>query len=200
MRRHLGAFVVLMLFCTFPTSATADAAAMVVLTPPVEAPILDPFRLPEGPYGPGNRGIEYDTESGEPVRAAAGGVVVFAGAVAGSLHVTVDHGGGMLSSYSFVERMLVGVGQTVGRGDRVALAGPTFHFGVRVDGQYVDPASLMGRMVLRVRLIPGAARVADPVILPHSVGAEKRALVLVASDATPVATRGLTAWHRRLAG
>ena len=73
----------------------------------MDAPVSDPFRSPDDPYGPGNRGIEYDTEPGDVVRAAAAGIVVFAGPVAGELHVTVDHGGGVVSSYSFLERLSV---------------------------------------------------------------------------------------------
>ena len=123
--------------------------------PPVSAPVSDPFRLPEGPYGPGNRGIEYDSEPGEAVAAAAAGEVVFAGSVAGSLHVTVDHGGGLVSSYSYLERIAVPVGARVAQGDPIGAASERLHFGVRVDGAYVDPASLSAvGTVVTVRLVP----------------------------------------------
>lgn len=131
------------------------------LDPPVDAPVLDPFRLPEGPYGPGNRGIEYDTEAGDPVRAAAAGTVVFAGAVAGELHVTLDHGptgngsaGRVLSSYSFLDRINAAPGRTVERGQVIGLAGETFHFGLRVAGAYVDPADFTAVRSVTVRLVP----------------------------------------------
>ena len=153
MRRFACAFITVVAFATALSITPARAIAPVVLTPPVDAPVLDPFRAPVGPYGPGNRGIEYDTDPGDSVLAAAGGVVIFAGAVAGTLHVTVDHGGGLLSSYSFLDRVLAGLGDVVDRGDRVGVAGSTVHFGVRVDGEYVDPASLMGVLVARVRLV-----------------------------------------------
>ena len=122
--------------------------------PPVSAPVSDPFRLPEGPYGPGNRGIEYDTEPGEAVAAAAAGEVVFAGSVARSLHVTVDHGGGLVSSYSYLERITVPVGARVVQGDPIGAASERLHFGVRVDGAYVDPASLSAVGAVTVRLVP----------------------------------------------
>lgn len=121
---------------------------------PVSAPVSDPFRLPEGPYGPGNRGIEYDTEPGEAVAAAAAGEVVFAGSVAGSLHATIDHGGGVVSSYSYLETITAPVGASVARGDPVGTASERLHFGVRVDGAYVDPASLTVVGVVTVRLVP----------------------------------------------
>ena len=122
--------------------------------PPVSAPVSDPFRLPEGPYGSGNRGIEYDTEPGDAVAAAAAGEVVFAGSVARSLHVTVDHGGGVVSSYSYLESIAVPVGARVAQGDPVGTASERLHFGVRVDGAYVDPASLTAVAVVTVRLVP----------------------------------------------
>ena len=121
---------------------------------PVSAPVSDPFRLPEGPYGSGNRGVEYDTEPGDAVAAAAAGEVVFAGSVARSLHVTVDHGAGMVSSYSYLESIAVPVGARVAQGDQVGTASERLHFGVRVDGAYVDPASLTAVAVVTVRLVP----------------------------------------------
>ncbi len=134
--------------------APAAAGEPEFLRPPVEAPVAEAFSLPFGPYGPGNRGIEYDTEPGVPVRAAAGGTVVFAGPVAASLHLSIDHGGGLVSSYSYVERITVSEGSTVAAGEIVAVTGERLHFGVRRDGIYVDPAGLLGRRVVRVRLDP----------------------------------------------
>ena len=125
-----------------------------VFRPPVDAPVIDPFRPPENPYGPGNRGVEYDTEPGDVVRAAASGTVVFAGAVAGALHVTVDHGGGVVSSYSYLQRISVRDGTYVEVGAVIGIAGERLHFGVRVDGSYTDPDSFIGVRRVRVRLVP----------------------------------------------
>lgn len=125
-----------------------------VFRPPVDAPVTDPFRPPDDPYGSGNRGIEYDTEPGDAVRAAAAGAVVFSGAVAGSLHVTIDHGGGVVSSYSYLLRISVRVDARVSQGQVIAIAGDRLHFGVRVDGSYVDPATFIGARRIRVRLVP----------------------------------------------
>ncbi len=130
------------------------AAAAEVLSPPTSAPVLDPFRLPEGPYGPGNRGIEYDTDDGDPVVAAGSGVVAFAGPVAGALFVSVEHPGGLRVTYGYVGRILVRPGTRVDRGDLVALAAGPFHFTTRLHGAYVDPASLFGEARTRVRLVP----------------------------------------------
>lgn len=125
--------------------------------PPVDAPVSDPFRLPDGPYGPGNRGIEYDTMPGDVVRAAASGVVRFAGAVAGSLYVTLDHGGDVLSTYSHLERISVRADAEVALGEVVGISGDLLHFSVRVAGEYVDPAAFVGVRRVTVRLVPHRA-------------------------------------------
>ena len=125
-----------------------------VFRPPVDRPVADPFRPPDDPYGSGNRGVEYDTEPGDVVRAAAAGTVVFSGAVAGSLHVTIDHGGGVVSSYSYLLRISVRAGAQVAQGQVIAIAGDRLHFGVRVDGSYVDPFGFIGVQRIRVRLVP----------------------------------------------
>ena len=135
-------------------AASSHDRAAPVFMPPVQAPVSDPFRPPDGPYGAGNRGIEYDTRPGQVVRAAAGGTVSFAGTVAGELYVTVDHGGGVLSTYSYLERISVRTGAEVARGETVGLSGELLHFSVRVDGQYVDPAGFVGVRRVRVRLVP----------------------------------------------
>ena len=131
-----------------------DAPVTDPFRPPVDAPVTDPFRPPESPYGPGNRGIEYDTEPGNLVRAAASGSVKFAGAVAGTLHVTVDHGGGLLSSYSYLQRISVRVGANVARGDVIGIAGERLHFSVRLEAVYTDPDTFIGVRRVRVRLVP----------------------------------------------
>ena len=129
-------------------------AADLLFRRPTPAPVLDPFRLPDGKYGPGNRGIEYDTGDLDRIVAAARGTVVFAGPVAGSLFVTVDHGDGLESSYGFVGHILVREGQEVSDGDLVALSDGPFHFSVRLHGEYVDPEPLFGSRRVVVRLVP----------------------------------------------
>ncbi|MGI9605550.1 MAG: peptidoglycan DD-metalloendopeptidase family protein [Acidimicrobiales bacterium] len=120
---------------------------------PVDAPILDPFRLPDGPYGRGNRGIEYDTEPGDVIAASADGVVVFAGSVAGSVHVTVRHSAALRTTAAFVGESLVAAGESVAAGQPIARAAGPFHFTARVGDRYIDPKLLYGEIEYRVRLI-----------------------------------------------
>jgi murein DD-endopeptidase MepM/ murein hydrolase activator NlpD len=113
--------------------------------PPVDAPVIDPFRPPAQPWLPGNRGLEYAIPPGTLVRAIGPGVVSFAGPVAGSLHVTVTHPDGLRSSYSFLAAVRTVVGATVAAGDVVGVAAARLHLGVRRGDRYLDPASLWGR-------------------------------------------------------
>jgi len=136
-----------------PPSASAQEGPP-VYEPPVAAPVSDGFRAPATPYGPGNRGLEFATAPGDPVRASADGQVVFAGAVGGSLHVTVLHADGIRTSYSKLQHIDVHTGQTVHRGDQVGKAGRGFHLGARRAGTYIDPAGLFAGVATRVELLP----------------------------------------------
>ena len=135
----------------------APSAGEVTYLPPSDAPVVDRFRPPPERWMEGNRGIDYGTAPGAPIRASAGGRVVFAGAVGGALHVTVLHEDGLRTSYSFVDSITVSVGDRVGVGEVVAVAGGPFHFGVRTpDDVYLDPEALLaGRLRPSVRLVPG---------------------------------------------
>ena len=140
------------------------SAERVTYAAPTDAPVIDPFRLPAGPYAAGNRGIEYRTEPGSPVRAAGAGVVTFAGLVAGSRFVTVLHRDGIRTSYSYLARIEVTQGETVALGQPVGVAGPRLHVGARRGDTYIDPASLWSRGPPRVVLVPldGAGAAAAP--------------------------------------
>ena len=97
-------------------------------------------------------GQDLRTAYGEEVRAAAGGVVSFAGE-RGSyvLMVVVDHGGGTETRYAHLSASEVRAGMTVAAGQAIARSGssgratgPHLHFEVRQNGQPVDPESVAG--------------------------------------------------------
>ena len=59
------------------TAAPGDGPPVVVsYVPPVDAPVVHAFRPPAPPWASGNRGLEYDTSPGDPVRAGAAGAAV----------------------------------------------------------------------------------------------------------------------------
>jgi hypothetical protein len=132
----------------------AEAGAAVRYRPPVTGVVVDPFRAPATPYGPGNRGLDYAVAPLAPVRAAADGEVIFAGAVAGTLHVTIRRADGLRSSYSFLASVSVATGQVVRAGDEIGRSTEVFHFGVRDPaGTYLDPAALFA--ATGAHLVPG---------------------------------------------
>ncbi|MCU1375234.1 MAG: peptidase family protein [Actinomycetia bacterium] len=137
-------------------------------SPPVAGPIVDRFRPPATPYGPGNRGIDYATSPGEEVRAAGAGEVVFAGRVGRSRHVVVLHPNGLRTSYSFLAEVDVRRGDHVERGDVVGRAGAELHFGVRAgDDRYLDPVPLLEGVRPDVHLVP----------IRRSAASERRSLL-----------------------
>jgi murein DD-endopeptidase MepM/ murein hydrolase activator NlpD len=146
--------VVLSLVASPRASAAAEGSddpttrEPVAYSPPVdEAPLIDLFRPPATAYGAGNRGIDYGTVAGTPVRAAAAGEVVYAGQVGASRHVVVLHADGLRTSYSFLATTTVRRGAHVEAGETVGTTSEQpLHFGVRApgDGNYLDPLALFG--------------------------------------------------------
>jgi murein DD-endopeptidase MepM/ murein hydrolase activator NlpD len=100
-------------------------------------------------WGRMHEGIDISCGFGQPIWAAAAGTVIWSGWRGGYGNaVVVDHGNGLATLYAHASALLVGVGQTVGQGDTVALigstgnsSGPHLHLEVRVNGTAVDPLS-----------------------------------------------------------
>jgi murein DD-endopeptidase MepM/ murein hydrolase activator NlpD len=118
---------------------------------PLYGELVRPYDAPDDPFAPGHRGIDVAASIGSPVRASADGVVSFAGSVAGNRTVTVDHGEGLLTTYSFLEELRVAQGATVSLGTIVGTVGrghnngeprSHVHLSARRDGVYFDPLEL----------------------------------------------------------
>lgn len=103
-----------------------------------------------GPVGKGqiSNGIDISAPRGAPFRAAADGVVSYAGsevAIYGGL-ILISHGDGWVSAYGHAERIDVTRGQAVKAGQVLGAAGqsgfaetPKLHFELRKDRKPVDP-------------------------------------------------------------
>jgi murein DD-endopeptidase MepM/ murein hydrolase activator NlpD len=97
-------------------------------------------------------GIDYAVPIGTPVKAAAAGRVVAAGAAGGyGLRVDVDHGNGIVTRYAHLDRLGVNIGDVLGAGDTVGRSGntgestgPHLHFEVLDHGTAVDPGPYVG--------------------------------------------------------
>ncbi|MDQ3896245.1 MAG: peptidoglycan DD-metalloendopeptidase family protein [Actinomycetota bacterium] len=146
------------LVATAPGRAAATGPPSVTYRPPVDAPVVDAFRPPPENWNAGNRGLEYATVPGTPVVAAAAGEVVFAGPVAGGLHVVVLHDDGLRTSYSFLHSLAVRRGDKVAQGQALGTAEDRFHFGARAGDAYLDPAKLFGGGPPEVHLVPDDVR------------------------------------------
>ncbi len=120
------------------------------LTPPVDGPIVERFEAPVTKWSSGHRGIDFGVPAGTAVRAAAAGEVVFAGSVAGTLAVTIDHGA-FDTTYSALAGIDVPQGGHVERGHWIGSSGVThpggaagLHLGVKAGDRYLDPESFLG--------------------------------------------------------
>ncbi len=113
------------------------------------------FEAPPLPWAPGHRGVDLTAGPGQQVLAPAPGRVVFAGTVVDRGVVTIQHAGGVLTSYEPV-RALLPTGTSVGRGQPVAeltaamahcVPSVCLHWGARrPQGAalvYVDPLTLL---------------------------------------------------------
>ncbi|MFJ3958638.1 M23 family metallopeptidase [Arthrobacter sp. NPDC090010] len=109
--------------------------------------VVRPFDPPAKPWLSGHRGVDLATPDGigATILSPADGVVSFRGTVVDRPVVTVDHGHGIKSSFEPVRSDLE-PGTRIRQGQRIgSLAGAhcaalsCVHWGVRVDGTYVDP-------------------------------------------------------------
>jgi murein DD-endopeptidase MepM/ murein hydrolase activator NlpD len=118
---------------------------------PVEGRILSGFGAKPG--GRFNDGVNLKASAGEPVRAAADGIVAYAGdAIPGFGNlVLIRHADGWVSAYGHAQALLVQRGTRVAAGEVIARAGqtgavtePQVHFEVRRGRTPLDPAQVIG--------------------------------------------------------
>ena len=140
-------------------STRVDLAELGWVWPATGFRVARGYVAPAHEYGPGHRGIDLDLLGGAEVRAPADGMVAFAGGVAGRGILTIDHGGGLVTTLEPVDSDLL-PGAPVVKGAHIAtlaLGGHTspgaLHFGVRLNGEYINPMLLLGG-VPRAVLLP----------------------------------------------
>lgn len=103
-------------------------------------------------WGRMHEGIDIDGDTGDPIVAAKGGEVIFAGWQGGYGQITlIDHGDGVVTAYAHQSSLRVGPGATVSRGQVIGAVGNTgnstgshLHFETRVDGTAVNPRRFLG--------------------------------------------------------
>lgn len=146
------------------TDSESEARAGTWLWPvPSHTPVTA-YAAPPTRYAAGHRGVDFAVTPGTPVVAPADAVVRFAGVVVDRPVVTLDHGGGVLSSY---EPLVAGlpVGSVVAPGTVIGstssgghCADACLHVGVRVNGEYVSPMRFFANIPRAVLLPLGATR------------------------------------------
>jgi murein DD-endopeptidase MepM/ murein hydrolase activator NlpD len=113
---------------------------------PLEGRIVSRFGVREG--GLYNDGINIKATKGTPIRAAADGIVAYAGNDLGAFGnlVLVKHSGGWITAYAHAEALLVVRGDKVRKGDPIARVGesgkvddPQLHFEIRKGRKPVNP-------------------------------------------------------------
>jgi murein DD-endopeptidase MepM/ murein hydrolase activator NlpD len=124
---------------------------------PSKGYITSGFGTRSDPFNGGrahHMGIDFDANIGDPVSAAAGGVVTYAGVKNGYGNVVeVDHGNGYSTLYGHNSRLLVRAGDVVRAGQQIAKAGstgrstgPHVHFEVHVNGVPVNPRPFLDKV------------------------------------------------------
>ncbi len=124
-----------------PRAPTSPKAANIRLLRPAAGPLIGTFD------GNRNKGIDIAGQPGDPVRAAAAGVVVYAGSGLrgyGNL-LLIEHSDNLMTAYAHNRSLLVKDGERVSRGQTIAELGSSgtdrakLHFEVRRNGSAVNP-------------------------------------------------------------
>lgn len=95
-----------------------------------------------------HKGIDIGAAAGNSILAAASGTVTISTySYSAGNYIMIHHGGGVYTVYMHCSELLVSAGQEVTQGQIIAKVGstgystgPHLHFGIRVDGSYVNPA------------------------------------------------------------
>ena len=125
--------------------------------------VLRPFNKPAKNWLPGHRGVDLEATPTDPIYAAGDGTVIYAGTLAGIPTVSIEHPGGLRTTYQPV-LPLVAVGDTVtGQQPIGTLAAggthgyPGLQWGAKygVD-DYINPLTLLPAPVIRLKPPPSA--------------------------------------------
>ena len=109
---------------------------------------MDPFNGEQAMH----KGVDFATDAGADVLAVASGIVTWAGPREGYGNlIEINHGNGYTTRYAHNAQTVVAVGDTVQRGQAIAVVGstgrstgPHVHFEVLRDGQQIDPMAYVG--------------------------------------------------------
>lgn len=138
--------------CAAPANAWVDPTTGA----PHAAHLTRPADIPERNWLPGHRGVDLALKPGADVRTAEDGVVAFVGVVVGVPTVSIDHPGGVRTTYQPVVSTL-SKGSEVREGDVIGVLGRSrehdgLHWGALVaKDTYIDPLTLLAPPVIRLK-------------------------------------------------
>lgn len=162
--RALPCAAVFALFLSPPAAAWVDPSTGAVFP----THVTRRAEIPEHNWQPGHRGVDLALRPGGAILAAGGGTVAFAGAVAGVPVVSIDHPGGLRTTYQPVHAS-VRVGDAVDEGQPIGTLARTvsaasasagdhdgLHWGARTGPDaYIDPLSLLEPPQIRLKPLDG---------------------------------------------
>jgi murein DD-endopeptidase MepM/ murein hydrolase activator NlpD len=162
--RAVAILLAVALLCAVPAAAD-DARLDWPLRPrPV---VVHGFDAPTPTWNPGHRGVDLAGVPGQPVYAAGGATVVYAGMLAGRPVISLAHPGGLHTSYEPV-RAVARVGQRVTAGSVIGElvaghprcpAAACLHWGAMwgaaARADYVDPLPLLTSTPIRLKPLSG---------------------------------------------
>ena len=99
-----------------------------------------------------HQGIDISASVGAQVLAAAAGeVVISTYSYSAGNYIMINHGSGIFTIYMHLSKRIAEVGQEVSQGQKIGevgstgySTGPHLHFGIRKNGQYVNPLTFVG--------------------------------------------------------
>ncbi|MEV6490608.1 peptidoglycan DD-metalloendopeptidase family protein [Actinoplanes sp. NPDC051633] len=139
--------------------APSPALGAPAFAAPASGRVMRAFDPPPAPWLAGHRGVDLASSPGTIVGTAGPGRVVFSGLVAGRGVVSVEHQGGLRTTYEPV-LSTVTVGDVVGTGESIgtlAAGHPgcaveaCLHWGLRRGSAYLDPLLLLGLGQVRLK-------------------------------------------------
>jgi murein DD-endopeptidase MepM/ murein hydrolase activator NlpD len=131
----------------------SDSLAHIPMGLPIEGWATRGFSMNTPQFGGAHPGIDFAAKTGSIVKATANGKVILAGwdDMYGNL-VAIDHGNGYVTYYGHNLKNLVSIGDTLHRGDVIALSGssgrssaPHLHYEIKKDGVPIDPKDFLNQ-------------------------------------------------------
>jgi murein DD-endopeptidase MepM/ murein hydrolase activator NlpD len=134
----------------------------VVLSAPVAPFVVQRLAsLPRQPWFAGHRGLDLAADAGKPVTAPTAGVVTYVGFVVDRPVISIRHDQGLVSSFEPLDPAVV-LGDVIAKGQTIGTVADTplhcarhqcVHWGLRLNGAYVDPLDYLDRFG-PIRLLP----------------------------------------------